>query len=146
MKLEKSSGMTRRVWLKALAGVGSGAALSGCSRPPLQSGLAIGQTSAGGKNSVRQENQNAGTHEWLLTNPRIDPGSKYRCPWIEGYCSRASFQAGDSLSLFVSTNPDSDFSIEIYRMGYYGGAGGCLVRKLGPFRGRTQPDSATGRN
>jgi hypothetical protein len=138
--------MTRRQWLKALVGVGSGTVMSSCSRTPRQSGLAIGQTTAGEKNSVRRENQNTGAQEWLLTNPRIDPGSKYRCPWIEGYCSRTSVQAGERLSLFVSTNPESDFSVEIYRMGYYGGAGGRLVRKLGPFRGRTQPDPATGRN
>jgi hypothetical protein len=48
--------------------------------------------------------------------------------------------------LCVNSNPVSDFSIEIYRMGYYGGAGGRLVSKLGPFRGQLQDDPAIGRN
>ena len=49
---------------------------------------------------------------------------------------RPAFAPGDTLGGFVNTNPASDFSLEIYRMGYYGGAGGRLVSKLGPFRGR----------
>ena len=140
----KDQGLTRREWIQALVGLGSGAALSSCSPQKHQSGVVA--ATAGESHLLSQENERTGTRDWLLTNPRIDPHTKYRCPWIEGYCSRTSLRAGERLSLFVSTNPESDFSIEIYRMGYYGGAGGRLIRKLGPFHGRTQPAPAEAKN
>jgi hypothetical protein len=35
----------------------------------------------------------------------IDPKTKFRCLWIEGYCLHTSIQAGETLQIFVSTNP-----------------------------------------
>src|SRR4051794_36757207 len=68
---------------------------------------------------IKTENAKLGTSDWLLTNTRVDPKTKYRCPWIEGYCSCTSLRAGEKLSIMVSTNPPSPFVIDIYRMGYY---------------------------
>jgi hypothetical protein len=48
--------------------------------------------------------------------------------------------------VFVNTNPASDFSLDIYRMGYYGGAGGRLISKLGSFRGTLQSEPSIGGN
>lgn len=93
---------------------------------------------------IRAENDKPGTNDWLLTNTRIDPATKYRCPWIEGYCSRTSVKAGESLEIMVSTNPASSFVVDVYRLGYYGGKGGRHVAKLGPFHGKTQPDPGIG--
>ena len=76
---------------------------------------------------IRRENSRPGTRDWLLTNTRIDPATKYRCPWIEGYASRTSLRAGERMTLHVSTNPASAFMLDIYRLGYYGGAGGRHV-------------------
>jgi hypothetical protein len=90
--------------------------------------------------AIERENAKPGTQDWLLTKPRIDPTSKFRCPWIEGYCSHASILAGQEIRFFVSTKPVSRFSISIYRLGYYGGTGGRLVGALGPFEGQMQPD------
>src|SRR6185503_18870428 len=59
-------------------------------------------------------------------------------PWIEGYCSKQSVSAGESIDIMVSTNPARRFVIELFRMGYYGGKGARLVSKLGPFEGKTQ--------
>ena len=95
-------------------------------------------------NIVAAENARPGTRDWMLTKTRIDPATMYRCPWIEGYCSRASVRAGETITFHVSTNPASAFTIEIFRTGYYGGAGGRLVKQLGPFNGRAQPDPAMG--
>src|SRR5688572_20820459 len=53
-------------------------------------------------NRIRTENERPGTTDWLLTNTRIDPATKYRCPWIEGYCSRTSLRAGETLEIMVS--------------------------------------------
>jgi hypothetical protein len=52
---------------------------------------------------------------------------------IEGYCSRQSVKAGESLDIFVSTQPSARFKIEIFRTGYYGGKGARLMTELGPF-------------
>ena len=90
------------------------------------------------------ENDKPGTTDWLLTNTRVDPKTKYRCPWIEGYCSHTSLRAGDSLSVMVSTNPASPFIIDVYRLGYYQGKGGRHLLRLGPFQGMVQPDPEVG--
>lgn len=120
--------MNRRDLLKALAGLG--AISTGC------------RTAPGGSrhNLIRQENERPGTRDWLLQKTAVDPATKYRCPWIEGYCSHTSVRAGQTISFHVSTNPSSPFTIEIYRMGFYQGNGGRLMRKLGPFEGSTQAD------
>src|SRR5438309_518818 len=86
----------------------------------------------------------AGTTDWMLQNTRVDPKTKYRCPWIEGYCSHTSIRAGDTLSIMVSTNPPSAFTIDIYRLGYYGGKGGRHLLQLGRFKGKVQPDPDIG--
>ena len=95
-------------------------------------------------NPIAAENERPGTREWLLERPRIDPAARFRCPWIEGYCSRASVRAGDTISFHVSTNPASRFSLDLYRLGFYGGAGGRHVLRLGPFEGCPQPDPPVG--
>src|SRR5688500_133549 len=126
-----SKRMSRR---QALA-LGGAAMLSGCAYDPF---------SRRRKDAIRLENQKPGTKDWMLSNTRIDPATKYRCPWIEGFCSHASIKAGEKLSFHGSTNPASPFRIDIYRMGFYGGTGGRLMESLGPFRGKVQPDPPIG--
>ena len=81
--------MTRRELLKRAAGAGVTVAigsLSGCThlaQPP--------------RDFIRRENSKKGTTDWLLTNTRVDPKAQYRCPWIEGYCSRTSVRACSSV-------------------------------------------------
>src|SRR5947209_20130400 len=87
---------------------------------------------------VRAENDKPGTTDWMLTTTRVDPATKYRCPWVEGYCSRTSVRAGDELAVMVSTNPPSPFVLDVYRLGYYGGKGGRHLLRLGPFKGTVQ--------
>lgn len=122
---------TRRTFLQSTAGATAAAAL------PLPARAAL-------PSLIQQENERPGTKEWLLTKTQVDPATRYRCPWIEGYCSRTSVRAGEEISFFVSTNPASEFTLEIFRLGYYGGTGGRTMRKLGPFPGRTQADPPVG--
>jgi len=127
--------MNRRELLKGVAGAGIGAALgAGCAAPG----------SAAKRDLVREENAKPGTTDWMLSNTRVDPKTKYRCPWIEGYCSRTSVRPGETLEIKVSTNPPSNFVIDLYRLGCYGGKGGRQVGRLGPFKGSVQPDSEVG--
>ena len=85
------------------------------------------------------ENEKAGTTDWQLTYVKFDAKAKYRQSLIEGFCSHTSIAAGDTLGFHVSTDPASSFTIDVYRLGYYGGAGGRLVESLGPFDGKPQP-------
>ena len=94
-------------------------------------------------NPIVAENRLEGALDWQLTRVRVDDKG-FRSPWIEGYCSRQSVKAGDSIEIMVSTNPPQKFEIEIFRMGYYGGRGARLMTKLGPFDGVTQPDPEKG--
>ena len=129
---------SRRDALKSLAAIGLGAA-AGCASQHRYSSKA-GQAG----NDVRRENEKPGTRDWMLAKTAIDPTTKYRCPWIEGYCSHTSIGAGETLRFFVSTNPSSPFRIDLYRLGFYGGAGGRQVASLGTFHGTVQPDPPIG--
>ena len=72
---------------------------------------------------IAQENRKDGTNSWQLTKVWPNKGKGYRSALIEGYCGRQSVYAGDVLPIFVSANPARRFTIDIFRMGYYGGAG-----------------------
>ena len=63
-------------------------------------------------NPIPAENAHPGSTDWQLTRVRLD-ASGFRSPWIEGYCSRQSVAAGDTLDIMVSTNPPQSFVIEI---------------------------------
>ncbi|MCL4215818.1 MAG: hypothetical protein KJ052_02255 [Candidatus Hydrogenedentes bacterium] len=89
------------------------------------------------------ENALPGSPDWQLTRVRLDNGG-FRSPWIEGYCSRQSVEAGESIDIMVSTNPPRQFEIEVFRMGYYGGQGARLMTKLGPFQGMVQDAPSIG--
>jgi hypothetical protein len=95
-------------------------------------------------NPIAIENQRAGSREWLLDDVRIEPNSRFRSPSIEGYCSRASVRAGETIAFHVSTNPPSRFVLDLFRMGYYGGAGARHILRLGPFSGAVEPDPPIG--
>ncbi len=132
MPNQSHSNPTRRTILKGIAGAG----LAATSR--------FSVAAANRADVIARENDRPGTTDWQLTYTRVDPATRYRCLWIEGYVSHASILAGESLSLYVSTNPPAPFTIDIYRMGYYGGTGGRHVSRLGPFDGAVQPDPDVG--
>jgi len=136
---------SRREVLKQV-GVTTAAALAPWTASQAADGPAAGAVegasagAAGAPSRVREENAKPGTRDWMLSKTGVDPATKYRCPWIEGYASQASVTAGDTLQLFVSTNPADRFSIDLFRLGWYGGDGGRLIERLGTFDGKTQPD------
>ena len=109
-----------------------------------QEGFAVSNALSATPNPIQSENQKPGTRDWMLTKTQIEPMSRYRSPWIEGYCSRSSIAAGDELQIFVSTKPVSRFTLDIYRLGYYDGDGGRLVKSFGELEGVTQPEPLIG--
>ncbi|HVJ68875.1 MAG TPA: N,N-dimethylformamidase beta subunit family domain-containing protein, partial [Caulifigura sp.] len=88
---------------------------------------------------IREENAKPGSDDWQLTRVRLDKSDGMRSPAIEGYCSKQSVRAGETLDIFVSTDPPSKFKLEVFRTGYYGGKGARLVKEMGPFDGIAQP-------
>jgi hypothetical protein len=74
-------------------------------------------------NPIQVENAKVGTTAWQIQNPALNGE-------IEGYASSTSVNRGGSISLFVSTT-SATYTIEVYRLGWYGGAGGRQV--LGPI-------------
>ncbi|SFJ73860.1 N,N-dimethylformamidase beta subunit family domain-containing protein [Thermoflavimicrobium dichotomicum] len=74
---------------------------------------------------IRAENQKPGTTKWKITKPA-------RPQQLQGYASDFSVQPEGTITFFVhSTKP---YRMEIYRMGYYGGAGGRLMKVIDGIR------------
>jgi hypothetical protein len=128
---------TRRNILKGAAAAGIASALS-------SSASKASRAESLRDNPITEENKKRGTTDWQLTYTKVDPKTRYRCPWIEGYVSKVSVEAGASLDLFVSANPAGPFKVDIYRLGYYGGLGGRHLLSLGPFDGKAQADPPVG--
>jgi hypothetical protein len=85
--------------------------------------LAVSSSSAGPPlNAVQVENALPGSAGWRIAAAPLHA--------IEGYTSQVSVQPGDTLELHVSTAPAEHYRVEIYRLGWYGGAGGRLVTCL----------------
>jgi hypothetical protein len=118
----------RRFLTGAAAGLGALAV-------PRGPGLFAAEGAAG---LVAAENAKPGSNDWQLTRVRPD-ASGQRTPWVEGYCSKQSVRAGESIDVFVSTDPPRRFTMEVFRTGYYGGRGARLLKTLDPFPARTQP-------
>ena len=94
------------------------------------------------------ENAKPGTADWQLQYTSFDDpitlasypmNRRVRSVAIEGYASKTSVLQGESLDLMVSQSPAGNYNVDIYRLGYYGGAGGRHMARLGPFKGKPQP-------
>jgi hypothetical protein len=121
----------------------------------LVSGLAMacwiggGTTARAQSNPIQVENAKPGSADWLLTRVVRHDDEIYELGWhrrrgIEAYASRTSVKAGDTLDVHVSTYPVNNYSVSIYRMGYYGGAGARLMRTIGPLQGTAEPTPKDG--
>ena len=135
MQPPSEANLTRRQMLHGALGL-SGALLAG---GPSELRAADQPATAARSNLIAEENRKPGSLDWQLTRVRLDKTGGFRSPWIEGYCSHQSVQAGDTLAIMVSTRPAERFRIEIFRTGYYGGRGARLMTTLGPFQGKPQP-------
>ena len=100
----------------------------------------LSPTWSGAATRIELENARPGTSAWQLTNP-AEFGE------IEGYASLTSVQRGRQVKLFINTT-DASYSIDVYRMGWYGGAGARLVlgsvHRPGTRQQIPEPDPETG--
>jgi hypothetical protein len=126
-----ASSFTRRELLKTAAAVSAAGAL----------GPVLGAAEPAREGIIARENARPGTTDWQLTYIR---SKDHRSEMIEGYCSHTSVRAGEAIDIFVSANPATDVTIDLYRLGYYGGKGGRHMTRLGPVAVKPQPTPAVG--
>src|SRR5467141_3203040 len=84
-------------------------------------------------NPIVTENQQLGTRAWICCSRQADDVNGQ----IKGYTSATSVLQGQPLTFFISVNPAQTYSIDFYRIGYYAGQGGRLLRHV------DQPTAAT---
>src|SRR5438105_9214106 len=92
--------------------------------------------------------------EWDLANDPANPNSRLSDPAIQGFASSISVNKGETVRFKVNTAAaESPFTIDVYRLGYYGGMGARKIVRIAPTAGEVtlannQPncitDTATG--
>ena len=90
-------------------------------------------------NAVVTENQQPGSNAWQLGSLVSDDVNGQ----IKGYASKTSVGLGQTISLYVTVNPIQTYTIDIYRIGWYGGLGGRLRLQSGTLSGAAQPPCAS---
>jgi N,N-dimethylformamidase beta subunit-like protein len=143
--MKKGKRLGRRGFVKATAGLA--AIPLGVESTARSSGPSIVDT-VRNDNPIVEENSKPGTVDWQLQYTRFDDpitlasyplNRQVRTSAIEGFCSKNSVLPGESLDIMVSLRPAGEFMLDIYRMGYYGGAGGRHMATLGQFKASPQP-------
>jgi hypothetical protein len=99
--------------------------------------------SAAGSNPIVIENQQPGTSAWQISSVGSDAVGQ-----IKGYASATSVNKGQNITFYVSVNPAQNYTIDVYRIGWYQGLGGRFMDHVGPLPGVQQPtcpmDTTTG--
>lgn len=120
-----------RAWLVLALIAGCGAELSvPCVSPEEARAPTLARPSSD-SGRIAAENAREGSDGWQIDRP-TEAG-------VEGYVDRPSLLPGESLRLFVRTASAPRFSVEVWRMGWYGGRGGRRVLEPLSFEARAQP-------
>jgi hypothetical protein len=85
-----------------------------------------------GPNPIQTENSLGGTQPSAWLQPATPPTS------IEGWASEASVLPGEQVHLHVSMRDGDRYTVELYRLGWYGGLGARLLACL-PGCGADRP-------
>lgn len=86
-----------------------------------------GPTATPGPNDqvIVEENQLPGTTDWLI------PDAEAATTEIQAYAGATSLSPGQTLTVYVSTQiTGTPYTIQFYRLGWYGGSGGRLLDTL----------------
>ncbi|MFL5627667.1 MAG: N,N-dimethylformamidase beta subunit family domain-containing protein [Ktedonobacteraceae bacterium] len=84
-------------------------------------------------NVIQRENAQPGTTSWQI------PAAKRSATRIQAYASGTSILPGQALTFYVSTQKDgTPYSVDIYRLGWYGGTGGRLMASQTNLIGHAQ--------
>jgi hypothetical protein len=91
-------------------------------------------------NTVFLENQKPGENTWYLSKANVGHT-------IEGFASATSVNRGETIKLYVNTTQPT-YTMDIYRMGWYGGAGArrmmSTITRSGTVQSLPKPDPVTG--
>ena len=89
-------------------------------------------------NAIFLENQKPGSGAWQIPQPGKRVGDDASLQ-LEAYGDRNSVQHGQSIGFHVTTSPAQNYSVQIFRMGYYVGAGARLMTTSPQLPGTPQP-------
>jgi len=96
--------------------------------------------------AIQIENQKTGTTAWQIgLYPYVNSNDTDQ--FIRGYASAVSINRGEKITFNITANPyvwkanpaSIPYTIDVYRVGWYNGLGGRLMKHLGPFAGVQQP-------
>jgi hypothetical protein len=136
------SEISRRRVLSVL-GVGAFAAAGGAGVHALAAPAdGAGYAAEGPDNPIRAENRLPGSRDWRI-GAGGTVGADDLTGRIAGYAARPSVNLGESLDFHVSTAPASPFTVEIHRLGDYGGLGARRIAASPVLAGLRQPDPVT---
>ena len=91
--------------------------------------LAHAQANAQTNNRIAVENSKPGSSDWELGyggRPGGDAGGGE----IKGYASATSVSKGRRITFHVSLDKPQPYALDVYRLGWYGGAGGRLHKTV----------------
>jgi N,N-dimethylformamidase beta subunit-like, C-terminal len=135
-----------------LAGCGGGAAVHittttssaphpAPARPRLRASYRWLVRTGGPQPSIAAENRARGTRDWRLPGPAADVGG-LASGTVEGYVAAPTVAPGGVQRIYVSAPGARWVTIRIFRIGWYGGAGGREVLLSRPLRVVRQPACA----
>jgi hypothetical protein len=82
-------------------------------------------------NPIATENNLTGTTAWQITQTATIQ--------LQAYADRLSLAPGQTITFFVSTQvAGTGYTVSIFRLGWYGGAGGCLKATISGLSGQAQ--------
>jgi glucose/arabinose dehydrogenase len=107
----------------------------------IENNIVSSEVSIQAQNAIVLENQKVGTTAWQLANTATNDE-------ISGYGDATSINKGQAINLKISLAQAGQYNLDVYRLGYYGGAGGRLITSVTGLNGVTQSgpteDSTTG--
>src|SRR4051812_5259187 len=98
---------------------------------------AVPRAAAAG-NPIVTENQQTGTTSWQIDTDGTGNPQLALTHEIEGYASLTSVNKGGQINFMVSLSSAAQYTMGIYRLGYYAGTGGRLMQQVGPLSGARQ--------
>src|SRR5262249_56046946 len=99
--------------------------------------VTIATGNSGGANKIVTENLNTGTPQsvWAIHGSIANQGDSQ----IEGFATQISTNAGQTVSFKINT-ASSGYTLDIYRLGYYGGNGARLITTMHHRGAENQPN------
>jgi hypothetical protein len=138
------------VRLAARFSLGRALGLEGSCRPVAAASRAIAKAplaappyrwlvrTAGGPPSVAQENAARGTSAWRLPGPPALIGGAAHGP-IAAYVGAQAISPGEVQTVYVNAHGARSVTVQVFRMGWYGGRGGRLALQSTPLPTARQP-------